>query len=863
MCNDTKSNFYKLIHNKNIIIPIIQRDYVQGKTTSKINGIRESLIRDMLCSLSEEKGKVDFQYIYGIYKEGECFLPIDGQQRLTSIFLFAWGMAIKAGDAKATSELKKFSYQVRESSRDFFRCLLELNESNELKYFEDFDSYMRGKTKKFDEFSWFKGKWQSDQTVRSALVFLDSLRNEFQKNKIDSSKATKYLERILSVDCPFEFYLIVQNEVTDDPNKSKKDKQDEAFEAENRAATTYINMNSRGKSLNEFENFKALLHKCEYKFVEKTGGKEFINNYESNYIHTLAKYIEKNSKVSLSLSEKIEKMDEFTLSLLMHVYNDIYKMKGEEREEQNDVYHFMNFIKENDCECSRIFPDDYFEFVNYVINKANPDNGNSGQEFDDVFFAYCNNHTYKDRWNFMIKYWCPYRLKNSNISVDGWNVLCNHLVITCDDGNKGVAYRWCQNSKCDNRYVLNAVLDELCGAKVGTVEEFLKGLDVEKFLEKVCGNDSGNRNLKLTFARITEEKIKATIYLTQNKEAECAELLNVDSQIRYLLYLAQYYNENGKYDALKEYITQHKKINQEISQPSIEWRKVYYMTGLDLNVFSPEPMKETEQQCWRNETRYWEGKDIPRKELNRVKSIFDILIKNETTISALINDYQNKYKDISNWLYYLLRRDMVEVINGLVTQTNNGYKFDNRNYYDYVLEKDLSAKGYKIVNKCMGNLEIYRNTISPRPGRDEQTRNRNPIFTIASYYEDVFNNTMINNNIWYQFEFKDYDCNNSNEDQFYLWEDRVFASAIGRDRASVESSVSTEIMNLTVDELCDLIYQKKTDVFLNKLKGLNLPQGWTIVSVMNEGVNGVKVNIKCSNKPFQGVQPIIKNHSQI
>ena len=881
MSNNTKSNFYKLISCKNIVIPIIQRDYVQGKTTSKINGIRKGLICDMIQSL-EHATKIDFQYIYGIYKEGEWYLPIDGQQRLTSMFLFTWGIAILAGKeyAKKLANLKKFSYQVREASSDFFRCMLELDVSCEIKYFDDFYDYMKIKVKNFNEFSWFKGKWQSDQTVRSSLVFLDSLRKELKKidENLNEDKMKKYLDCILNEDnCPFEFYLIAQNEVRNDSDKSEKEKQDEAFEAENRAATTYINMNARGKALNEFENFKALLHKCEYKSECKYDGKEFISSYESDYIHTFVKYIDNynNKNSNLSLVEKIEKMDEFTLNLLMNIYNDIWKIKNVEKEEQKDIYSFMNYIKEQKCECSSIFANEYFEFIKDVMNRVKPDKGNIGQgnaipEFDDFFYFYCNNHTYRDRWNFMIKYWCPYRLSKEGICEDGWNVFCSHLDILCDDGNNEIALRWCQNAANDKRFVLNRILDELCKARKNSVEEFLKDIDVEDFLYKVCGSSNENDNLNLTFGRIMEEKIKANIYVSEkNNDLDVGTSLNVESQIRYLLYLAGYYDVNGNYNAsgdynkLKIYIEQHQNINQDISQPSMLWRKAYYMTAVNLSGSSVKPPTDAMLQCWNDSTRYWKGKEIPRKELDRVKSIFDNLNDRRWTLEKLIDAYQNKYTNISCWLYYLLRRDMVEIINGLIKENNCGYyEYSNRIYYEYILEKDLCANNYVIADKYMREKTVLVSTISPRPGKDDQTRNRNPEFVIAPYYVDVPNNIVIKSNEWYRFKFIGFDKTQNNEDMF-SWEiDQNFDNTISSDRSFIEANIIQEIESLNNEDLCDLIYQRKTSDLLEKLQNLQLRSDWIIESVNNEGAYNVKIKVKCSKKPFIGTS-ILNNHSEI
>lgn len=70
-------NFIESFNNKTILIPRLQRDYVQGSRTSAV-------ISPFLDSLIEKD--CDLNYIYG-YEEGGCFVPVDGQQRLTTLWL--------------------------------------------------------------------------------------------------------------------------------------------------------------------------------------------------------------------------------------------------------------------------------------------------------------------------------------------------------------------------------------------------------------------------------------------------------------------------------------------------------------------------------------------------------------------------------------------------------------------------------------------------------------------------------------------------------------------------------------------------------------------------------------------------------
>ena len=56
-------SFWKLINKYKITIPMIQRDYVQGKEVKRINEIREKLINNIKLAIQGEK-LLDFDFIW-------------------------------------------------------------------------------------------------------------------------------------------------------------------------------------------------------------------------------------------------------------------------------------------------------------------------------------------------------------------------------------------------------------------------------------------------------------------------------------------------------------------------------------------------------------------------------------------------------------------------------------------------------------------------------------------------------------------------------------------------------------------------------------------------------------------------------
>jgi hypothetical protein len=213
-------NLYQLLEEQVIQIPIIQRDYAQGRKDKK--EIRENFLNALYeCLRLSEPIKLDF--VYGSIVD-ERFQPLDGQQRLTTLFLLHWYAATKEKRISipdVRSNLLRFSYETRISSREFCTALVEdsITIENEIKSISEL----------IIDSNWFFLSWKSDPTIDAMLRTLDSIHVRF--NNVDDlwTKLTSSL---------IQFYFV---------------------ELENMGLTDdlYIKMNARGKLLTPFENFKA------------------------------------------------------------------------------------------------------------------------------------------------------------------------------------------------------------------------------------------------------------------------------------------------------------------------------------------------------------------------------------------------------------------------------------------------------------------------------------------------------------------------------------------------------------------------------------------------------------------------------
>lgn len=119
--NDKIDTLLKLLEIYEIRIPIIQRDYAHGRKDAKSNEIRKNLIKDIKTCL-EGHTVMDFNFVYGTVAQ-DIFYPVDGQQRLTTLYLLHWFLACNCGRFHEFTNLKGFSYMTRNSAAEFFALM--------------------------------------------------------------------------------------------------------------------------------------------------------------------------------------------------------------------------------------------------------------------------------------------------------------------------------------------------------------------------------------------------------------------------------------------------------------------------------------------------------------------------------------------------------------------------------------------------------------------------------------------------------------------------------------------------------------------------------------------------------------------
>ena len=234
MSTTTYHSFKSLIesYSGGIEIPILQRDYAQGRHNRE--SIRNEFLANLIDCLNKQSTDdnsilvLDFVYGYSEFdKEIGRFIPLDGQQRLTTLFLLHFYCLQETEDNFFVSN-QVLSYNTRLSSQKF--CSELVQKGSKLKRNGEFTAQIK-------DSSWFSNSWLKDPTVKGMLVMLDDIDKRLHQKEL-----AHYWQRLTKDQC-VKFLI---KDINDKANYIASD-------------NLYIKMNARGKPLSEFENFKSFI----------------------------------------------------------------------------------------------------------------------------------------------------------------------------------------------------------------------------------------------------------------------------------------------------------------------------------------------------------------------------------------------------------------------------------------------------------------------------------------------------------------------------------------------------------------------------------------------------------------------------
>jgi len=218
-------------------IPLIQRAYAQGRPGPRAAAVRVSFVGALRDALAGEGAQpLDLDFVYGRWTDDDRVLePLDGQQRLTTLFLLHWVVAQLecCQDALrtllSTGGRSRFSYRSRDAAERFFDALLAQSAPLATPGVQP-AAWLTNRT-------WFVQRWLRDPTVTGCLVTLDALHDALLADPVPPGAWDRLVDRAVG---PVVFRLLPLRDFR-------------------LSDALYIKMNARGKPLTELEVFKARL----------------------------------------------------------------------------------------------------------------------------------------------------------------------------------------------------------------------------------------------------------------------------------------------------------------------------------------------------------------------------------------------------------------------------------------------------------------------------------------------------------------------------------------------------------------------------------------------------------------------------
>ncbi len=205
---------------KAVKVPMLQRDYAQGRKSQESTA---NAFLEVLFNTLQTGQDLHLDFIYG-YKEQTCFIPIDGQQRLTTLWLLYFYCYKRANQLNGVRALlAKFTYATRLGSKDFCQNLIK-------KDFKLDDQTPSQTIKNMGGIIVGKDDSDNDPTVKAMLRMLDLIHVQYKECP---NITLEHLECITFTVFDMEDFKLGEE--------------------------LYIKMNARGRQLSAYENLKAFM----------------------------------------------------------------------------------------------------------------------------------------------------------------------------------------------------------------------------------------------------------------------------------------------------------------------------------------------------------------------------------------------------------------------------------------------------------------------------------------------------------------------------------------------------------------------------------------------------------------------------
>ncbi len=288
-------------------IPRIQRDYAQGRTGTKAEQVRKDFLQALYTACFDSK-TMSLDFVYGSITEN-VLSPLDGQQRLTTLFLLHIYLADHVGVLHESHPWKNFTYETRASARRFCERI------GEHFAFSEESTTKQKPSEWIKNQEWYQYHWQHDATIQSMLVMLDDIHCLFGKK--ENPKLA--WDRLMDEHEPAIYFHMLPIE-----NLGLTDQ-------------VYIKMNSRGKPLTAFETFKARFGRV-LESVSPEHANDFADKVDTKWSDLLWHYKGKDNLIDHAF------MRYFHFVTDVCVWRDVDQSSGDEDTQPLEIYELAKSV---------------------------------------------------------------------------------------------------------------------------------------------------------------------------------------------------------------------------------------------------------------------------------------------------------------------------------------------------------------------------------------------------------------------------------------------------------------------------------------------------------------------------------------
>jgi len=657
---NNKTSFYQYAVKYSTHIPVIQRDYAQGREGKNEQAILTRFLLDISEAIDKNK-PLSLNFIYGIQEKNDVFLPIDGQQRLTTLFLLHWFVALRTRRLDIfLKKIQNFSYQTRSSAIDFFESIQPApSDKEQQERLNELYNIQSGDDIK--NFPWFKLDWLYDQTIVGVINTFNRMFTLYKTKNLDV-----WWENLTSEEkCKITFLYIAINKT--------KDNNGNELENETKAALTYIKMNARGKHLSNFENAKALIHSL------NKDSEDFILLFDSKYIKSIEAIADKTKSKDIGKISRI--IDDMMMQLLINLFNDLQFITENSFAEcavSNDYLNYMDILRDfhENPDNRKEFFRRYFDILNRIFCSEIINS--------DEFLGYVNSGDRSNRLGFCALLSYFYHNDYNTVGINEWKYLLNNF-----------HYKDIGNTRDIENYFKTLFSLRILSSDIKKAN--VSGSPLV-FLSKKNEYPELNRIYSVLDGDWKEEHIKAQIIGVNKLHYDYFNIIekNFDRRIRALLYMSGYWNNQGDKAKLDLYITMSTSLGLKYNEDlPMELRKMYYLlaTGysettksnfrpnIDSTLFSwngNEPSEETEEK------------------LQILSVVFDFLnSNNDVSIHTKINKIIGELYKKHDWRCFILARNHDKLFYHLDDDKLQISNTENINIFSYVKQIDLNGSSIK------------------------------------------------------------------------------------------------------------------------------------------------------------------------